>query len=84
VVIRFLLNEGADAHDIADRLQTDCRQIADRLQTDYRQTTDRLQTDCKHNFVNMLIKFERFNSGLQKYDSVVKIFMMRFTMEDLL
>jgi hypothetical protein len=54
------------------------------LQTDYRQITDRLQTDYRHSLVNMLINFERFNSGLQKYGSVVKTFMMKFVPEDLL
>jgi hypothetical protein len=50
VIIKFLLNEGADARDIADILQT----------------------DCMHSLVNMLINFEQFNSGLQRYGSVAK------------
>jgi hypothetical protein len=31
-----------------------------------------LHRDCTHNFVSMSINFERFNSGLQRYGSVVK------------
>jgi hypothetical protein len=73
VIIKFLWNEGTDACDIANRLQTDCRQIADRL-----------QTDSKYYLVNMFIHFERFNSGLQRYGSVVKTSMMKFAPEDFL
>jgi hypothetical protein len=61
VIIRFLWNEGSDARDIAERLQT----------------------DFSHNLMNMLINFKRFDSGLQRHGSVVKICMMKFTPEDL-
>jgi hypothetical protein len=47
VIIKFLWNKRADASDLADKLQTDCRQTANRLQTDCRQIADRLQTDCR-------------------------------------
>jgi hypothetical protein len=94
MIIKFLLNERADVRDIADRPQTDRRQTADRPQTDRRQTADRPQTerrqtadrpqtDRRHSLVNMLINFERFNSELQKYGSVVRTSMMKFAPEDL-
>jgi hypothetical protein len=35
VIIKFLLNERADARDIADRRQADCRQTAGRLQAQF-------------------------------------------------
>jgi hypothetical protein len=62
VIIKFLLNEGAHARDIADRLQTGCR----------------------YSLVNMLINFERFNPGLQKYDSVAETSIIKFALEDIL
>jgi hypothetical protein len=43
-----------------------------------------LQTDRRHSLVNMLKNFKRFDSGLQRYGSVVKTFMMKFAPEDLL
>jgi hypothetical protein len=61
MIIKFLLNEGADACDIAI-----------------------LQTDYRYSLMNMLINFEQFISGLQKYDSIVKISIMKFASEDLL
>jgi hypothetical protein len=82
VIIKFLWNKRADAHDIADRLETDCRQIADRLQTDCRQIADRLQTDFRHSLVNMLINIEQFDSGLQRHGSIVKTCIMKFASED--
>jgi hypothetical protein len=48
VIIKFLWNEGADACNIADRMQTECRQNADRMQTECRQISDRLQTNFRH------------------------------------
>jgi hypothetical protein len=62
VIIKFLLNERADAREIADIFQIDCR----------------------HSLVNIFINFERFNSRLQRYGSVVKTSMMKFAPEDLL
>jgi hypothetical protein len=43
-----------------------------------------LQTDCRHSLMNIFINFEQFNSGLQRYGSVVKTFVMKFTPEDFL
>jgi hypothetical protein len=44
----------------------------------------KLYTDFRHNLVKMFIHFERFDSGLQRYGSVVKIFMMKFAPKDIL
>jgi hypothetical protein len=44
VIIKFLLKEGTDARDIADRFQTDFRQIADRLQAQFGEHTYQLRT----------------------------------------
>jgi hypothetical protein len=51
------------------------------LQTD--RQTDR-QTDCRYSLADMLIRFERFDYELQRYGSVVKTCIMKFTSEDLL
>jgi hypothetical protein len=72
VIIKFVLNEGVDARNIAGRLQADFRQIAGRL-----------QADCRYSLVNMIMHFEGFDSGLQRYGSIVKISMMKFAPEDL-
>jgi hypothetical protein len=45
---------------------------------------DRLQTDFGYSLLNMLINFERFNSGLERHGSVVKISTMTFALEDIL
>jgi hypothetical protein len=58
VIIRFLWNEGIDAHKIRHRFQA---------------------YFCKHDYA-----LERFDSGLQRYGSVVKTSMMKFAPEDLL
>jgi hypothetical protein len=52
-------------------------------EADARDIANRLQTDFRHNLLNMLINFEQFNSGLQRYGSVVKTCMMTFAPEDL-
>jgi hypothetical protein len=82
VIVKFLLNEAADARYIADR-ETAGRLQAGRLQAG-RQAAGRLQAGCRHSLANMLINFEWFNSGLLRYDSVVKTFMMKLAPEDLL
>jgi hypothetical protein len=43
-----------------------------------------LRTDCRHSLINMLINFKQFNSGLQRYGSIVKTSMMKFAPEDVL
>jgi hypothetical protein len=49
-----------------------------------RDIAERMQTVCRHSLVNMSINFEQFNSGLQRYGSVIKISMMKFALKDLL
>jgi hypothetical protein len=44
----------------------------------------KLHTDLMHGLVNMFMYFERFDSGLQRYKSIVKTSMMKFTLEDFL
>jgi hypothetical protein len=41
-------------------------------------------TDFRYSLMNMLMHFECFNSRLQRYDSVVKILVIKFALKDLL
>jgi hypothetical protein len=43
----------------------------------------KLHKDVRHSLVKIVTNFERLDSGLQMYDSIVKISMMKFTPEDL-
>jgi hypothetical protein len=44
----------------------------------------KLQPDCRHSLLNVIINFEQSNSGLQRYGTAVKTWMMKFAAEDLL
>jgi hypothetical protein len=43
-----------------------------------------LYRDFRHNVLNIFMHFEQFNSGLQRYGSIVKTSMMKFAPEDFL
>jgi hypothetical protein len=47
-------------------------------------TLTKLYPEIRHSLINITANFERFDSGLLSYDSVVKISMTKFSLEDLL
>jgi hypothetical protein len=73
MIIKFLLNEGADARDIADRLQTDCRQIMDRLQAQF----------GEHAYQFRMVQFWITEVWLDRQDSHNEIRIGRPLLDDL-
>jgi hypothetical protein len=47
-------------------------------------TPPKFQPDFRHSLVNMPTNFEQFDSGLLRYDSIIKTSMTKFALEHLL